>query len=249
MARPRLSQDVFIDRLKYIYGNKLDFSGVVYKNRRDVVCVTCRKHGSFIKTAGALLSGSGCPQCGHDDRGQKAKRSGKRASLALRVKQDFMEVLSEQGRVALSPYENCRTQVTILCKGGHVVKQSPYSIVSHGRGCPMCKKHWVGHGHLVYVMQCMQTGLVKIGKTKCLKQRLHQLRKHQKNLDVIATFRFGNGDNNSALTAEKHAHEYFRSYNACLTGFPGSTELFKITTQDAIDYLKGEGGMSMVMDE
>lgn len=249
MARLALAEDVVIDRLKNIYGESLDFSNVVYKNRREKVQVTCHKHGTFTKSTDTLLGGSGCPQCGHDARGKKSKLSQGRVSLTLEVKENFIRVLAEQKRSMLSTYENCKTHVTIMCSNGHVVSQAPYSVLAHGRGCSLCKKHWDGYNHVVYVMYDSATGLVKIGKTKSLRQRINQLRKHTESLELVDAFTFGNGDNQSALTAERHAHEYFKDSNACLSGFPGSTELFKITSQDAIDYLQSQGGISMVINE
>lgn len=58
-----IDQDVFIDRIRGIFGDKYDLSKIVYKNNREKVTLSCKVHGEFTKTPSGLYRGQGCPKC------------------------------------------------------------------------------------------------------------------------------------------------------------------------------------------
>lgn len=58
-----LTQDIFIDKLKKIHGDKYTYDKVQYKGCSEKVTITCKKHGDFCALAGNLLQGHGCPKC------------------------------------------------------------------------------------------------------------------------------------------------------------------------------------------
>lgn len=62
----KLSNEVFLDRLIGIHGDKYIFDKTTYINNRTKVIVTCPIHGDFEKFPSNLLSGSGCKKCASD---------------------------------------------------------------------------------------------------------------------------------------------------------------------------------------
>ena len=61
--KKRLSQEEVIERFKSKYGNKYDYSKVVYESMHSDVIITCTKHGDFPCSPANHLSGKGCPKC------------------------------------------------------------------------------------------------------------------------------------------------------------------------------------------
>lgn len=59
-----LSQDLFIDRIQSIFGDKYDLSKVNYQNENNEVCLICKTHGEFYKKPRNLYRGYGCRKCG-----------------------------------------------------------------------------------------------------------------------------------------------------------------------------------------
>ena len=57
--------DTFITESKNIYGDKYDYSKVIYSNNKTKVIIICKIHGEFlIPPAYHLFYNIGCPQCG-----------------------------------------------------------------------------------------------------------------------------------------------------------------------------------------
>ena len=58
------SQDEFIERLEFIFGDKYDFTNVEYKNAKTKVWISCRKHGDISMDPQTLLYKKiGCREC------------------------------------------------------------------------------------------------------------------------------------------------------------------------------------------
>src|SRR5210317_271026 len=53
----------FISEANKIFGNKYDYSKVIYKNSRDKVIIICPEHGEFLKAPQKHLIGQGCRIC------------------------------------------------------------------------------------------------------------------------------------------------------------------------------------------
>ena len=59
-----LTKEEFIKRSKEKFGDKFDYSKVVYTTRNNKVIIICKKHGEFsILPESHLRSPTGCPQC------------------------------------------------------------------------------------------------------------------------------------------------------------------------------------------
>ena len=87
----------FIEKARYIHGNKYDYSKVNYVNSSTKVCIICHEkdrnnieHGEFWQIANNHLSKLGCPKC-------KLKSQTK---LYEKLKESFSneEILFEVGR-------------------------------------------------------------------------------------------------------------------------------------------------------
>jgi hypothetical protein len=58
-----ISQNMFIDRVKELYGDLYDYSKVLYINRLYPVSFTCPKHGKFTTRPVDLYNGITCREC------------------------------------------------------------------------------------------------------------------------------------------------------------------------------------------
>jgi len=57
----RKTQKQFLDDMKNIYGDTLDFSKSVYKTMEDKITFSCPEHGEFTCRTSSLYRGCGCP--------------------------------------------------------------------------------------------------------------------------------------------------------------------------------------------
>lgn len=128
----KLTQEEFLKRAKNIHNNAYDYSKTLYKNYRSSVVIICKKHGEFLQTAGAHLSGEGCPICG------KKLAAKKHTSSIDKLLKKFKKV---HGDAYLYDFGSAKKQtdyITITCKKhNYIFKQR---ICNHilGHGCPLC---------------------------------------------------------------------------------------------------------------
>ena len=60
----KLTNDEVIEKLKFLYGETLDYSKVQYINSRNPITLICPIHGEFEQYANNALQGKGgCPKC------------------------------------------------------------------------------------------------------------------------------------------------------------------------------------------
>lgn len=64
-ARKTLTTEEFIEKAKKIHGDTYSYEKTSYKNYREPVLITCKKHGDFWQSAENHLYGKGCPKCGN----------------------------------------------------------------------------------------------------------------------------------------------------------------------------------------
>ena len=53
----------FVNTAKEIHGDEYDYSKVIYKSRKEKVCIICPKHGEFWQRPNDHLNKKGCPIC------------------------------------------------------------------------------------------------------------------------------------------------------------------------------------------
>lgn len=126
----KLTQEEVIKRLRNKWGEKYDYSKVVYVNRRTKVCITCKEHGDFyIYPLQKLLYG--CPQCAEIERVKHIKLTNeefvKKARKIHGNKYDYTNTI----------YNGSMKNVEIICPIHGSFFQTPNVHLS-GAGCPIC---------------------------------------------------------------------------------------------------------------
>lgn len=59
----RVTQEMFIAKVRVVHGDKYDYSKTDYQDMRSKVLIVCPRHGEFWQRAQSHLSGNGCPAC------------------------------------------------------------------------------------------------------------------------------------------------------------------------------------------
>ena len=68
--RQKLTKEKFIEKSKFIHGDKYDYSLVDYKTNKTKVKIICPLHGKFEQSPDNHLSGKGCSKC-KESKGEK----------------------------------------------------------------------------------------------------------------------------------------------------------------------------------
>ena len=115
----------FIDKVKFIHGDKYDYSLVTYINNITKVEIKCFKHGIFEQTPKKHLIGQGCPKCGMN-------------KLTPNEYIDKVKIIhGDKYDYSLVNYIDSTTKIDIICKEHGVFNQIAHSHLS-GHGCPRC---------------------------------------------------------------------------------------------------------------
>lgn len=122
LCRRVVTTESFIAEAKTIYGDRYDYSKVVYINRDHRVVVTCPVHGEFQVYAREHLDGKGCPKC------EKGER------FLIKLKEKFGNKFGLDKFV----YESSTSPVTLICPTHGVFSRLPHQILNAPLGCPEC---------------------------------------------------------------------------------------------------------------
>ena len=199
----------YIQKFQEVHGTRYDYSKVVYKTTREKVVIICKEHGEFQQTPNSHLNGRGCPDC----YGNKHKDTNK-------CIEDFKKVHGDTYDYSQVQYNNCSTKVEIMCKKHGVFPQMPFSHL-RGDGCPKCQ---VYNQDTLYLLKCLDTGLVKIGITNSLDKRISTIGGHLEYLHHITL------ENPRQLEVELHKkYQEHQVFNPNVRS--GGTEFFKLSQQ------------------
>ncbi|MBP5360035.1 MAG: hypothetical protein J6129_00940, partial [Bacteroidaceae bacterium] len=116
----------FIAKVKEIYGNKYDYSKVVYTSNKKKVCVICPEHGEFWTIPQNLLRNHGCPKC--------SGNYGIDKNLFVKLANERFEGKYDYSRVEWKGY---KIKVCIICPDHGEFWQLPF-IHLKSLGCPKC---------------------------------------------------------------------------------------------------------------
>lgn len=123
--------DEFIKDAKKIYGDRYDYSKVIYNGNKTKVCIVCREHGDFYQTPDSHLRGRGCPLCGNIKRIKSQMLTLdefiQRSKEIHKYKYDYTKV----------NYIDCKTKICIICPEHGEFWQTPDTHL-RGCGCPKC---------------------------------------------------------------------------------------------------------------
>ena len=122
LCRRVVTTESFIAEAKTIYGDRYDYSKVVYINRDHRVVVTCPVHGEFQVYAREHLDGKGFPKC------EKGER------FLIKLKEKFGNKFGLDKFV----YESSTSPVTLICPTHGVFSRLPHQILNAPLGCPEC---------------------------------------------------------------------------------------------------------------
>ena len=66
-SKANYTTEMFIERARRVHGDVYDYTDVEYRGSALKVWIRCPKHGSFLKSPNAHVSGKqGCPKCGQE---------------------------------------------------------------------------------------------------------------------------------------------------------------------------------------
>lgn len=123
---PKSTTEEFIRKARELYGDKYDYSKVVYTGNKDKVCIVCPEHGEFWMSPNNHLRGHRCPGC---------------FGTPKHTTEEFItkakEIHGDKYDYSKVEYDGLRKKVCIICPehGDFWI-----SAASHlnGFGCPHC---------------------------------------------------------------------------------------------------------------
>lgn len=212
----------------------------IYNGLGEKTEFTCKAEGHTWQTEPKKIkAGGGCPRC-----------QGKYQTL-----EEVNVALSVRGIRIIADFTNVSSKALFEADCGHQWKAQVHEVYRQGTGCPKCATGGIGSmaNAFVYVMD-FGNGIVKIGSSGVVETRLKRLREQtpvhiSSHIEISALYQFDDGSGLAAYAAEKAAHRRLKKYKAGLTGFPGSTELFRISVADACQLLWELGGKASTIVE
>lgn len=210
---PKQPQDIknqwWTHRFQEVHVNTYDYSKMVYLGTKNKVEIICRDHGVFTQTPNDHLKGSGCPDC----YGNKKKDTNK-------CIEDFKKVHGSTYNYSKVNYVNAATKVEIICREHGVFTQTPNNHPS-GCGCPKCQNH---NQDTLYILKCLSTGLIKIGITNNLKQRISSIGGNLQHISHVIV--------ENPRDLEQELHKKYQKYNKFNHNVKsGGTEFFDLSDQ------------------
>ena len=132
------STEDFIESTRKKYGDKYDYSKVVYKGNKRKVCIICPEHGEFWVTPNNFYKQKGCPKC-VGNYGMDKDYFIELASKRFDNKYDYSQVVWKG-------YQ--KKKVCIICPEHGEFWQTP---LSHLRslGCPKCSGSYMDQYYFV----------------------------------------------------------------------------------------------------
>lgn len=126
--------DTFVEKSISLFGNKYDYSSVVYVNQKTEVKIRCKKHDFVFKKLPILfLKGSGCVKCSKEN--IISKRSDE---TLLKIRRHVKKL---GGKCLSKEYFANDKNLLFECKYGHKFKESWSDVKNSLRWCPKCSKN------------------------------------------------------------------------------------------------------------
>jgi hypothetical protein len=119
-----------IEKIKNIYGDKYDYSKVVYNGYNNKITLICKEHGEFNISAASALVGTEelCPYCAKGSKSIDTNVFIYKAKEIHGDKYDYSKVV----------YKTAKTKVCIICPRCGEFWQTPDSHLNKKSGCPIC---------------------------------------------------------------------------------------------------------------
>ena len=131
------TSEEFIEAAKRRFGDKYDYSKVVYKGNKRKVCIICPEHGEFWVTPNNFLNQNGCPKC-CGNYGIDLEYFIQLANKRFEGKYDYSKVV----------WKGYRQRVCISCPEHGEFWQSPaMHLVT--QGCPKCSGRYMDQEYFI----------------------------------------------------------------------------------------------------
>lgn len=136
----RLTQEQAIDKFKFVYNDKYDYSKFIYIDTFNKSTVICKTHGEFLISASSHLSGIECKVC----KNIEMKRSRTYENLFKITEDVFLDrAIKKHGdkyNYNKVVYESYTKPVIITCVKHKVdLEQTPRNHLANSGGCHKCK--------------------------------------------------------------------------------------------------------------
>lgn len=123
----------FIERVREKHGDTQDQSKTVQTKARNLVCIICKKHGTFQQKAISHLIGHGCPTCG-------IQKCAKNISVDFEsFVQRAREKHGDKFQYRKKTYKDISSKLQIICPVHEVVEMTGASHLRAKTGCPKCR--------------------------------------------------------------------------------------------------------------
>lgn len=129
----------FINDAKHRFGNKYDYSHVIYQRQKLPVQIICPIHGSFYQTPDMHLRAThGCPQCSREAQAKKRKLAGYERFISKFNKKHSAKIELLSSYLGIKEIIKCRCRVHNLS-----FETYPHSLNLYEYVCPLCAKEKV----------------------------------------------------------------------------------------------------------
>lgn len=129
-----LTTEGFIKRSMDRYDKMYSYEKTVYVRAKDMVTITCLKHGDFEQRAGGHLSNIGCAQCVMDNITQLVTSTPHTTDEFIKIAN---AVHDNKYSYEKTIYKNNKEKIIITCKDHDDFKQTP-NAHTQGNGCKKC---------------------------------------------------------------------------------------------------------------
>lgn len=133
--RKPYTQEEFLEKCKFIHGDKFDYSLVNYINNKTEISLICQKHGVFSIKPQSLISSRahGCQKCGHETINRKNTKTQEQFI------KDAKQIHGDKYDYSLVEYKKGYISVTIICPNHGPFKLKPVDHTSSRQyGCRRC---------------------------------------------------------------------------------------------------------------
>lgn len=219
----------FVEMSKRINGDRYDYSKTKYSGSRNLITITCKKHGDFMQIPTNHLAGWGCKLCANE---LLSHKNSKTTDWFIKK---ATEVHGDRYDYSMVKYHNKSKMVKIGCREHGYFIQEP-QVHLNGSGCPSCCNGGFNRsidGYLYALISSCGT-MIKIGISNKYKNRIARLRGGTPFEFNLISVKSSSGSNIMAL--ERYFHSKYES--AGLSGFDGATEWLKYSPELMSEIMK-----------
>jgi hypothetical protein len=147
------TQDSFIKGCMAVFGNRYNYSEVMYNGDKFRVKIICHEHGAFWARPHDFLKGHGCPGCGKN---QASIKNTKKQDVFIQEARRIHGDMYDYSKVV---YRRGKVKVEIICSQHGSFWQTPGNHVGQGQGCPKCSASQ-GEQRILYLLKSWKVHFV-----------------------------------------------------------------------------------------